>query len=211
MKKNDEKKVALKLINQYADQYKRIEEENRSLKTEIIDMRTNLKINKEIIEGLFKGGDKDSLITNKLKEENSLLIKRGDNLTKENEGLRQKIVYYEKLINDSINSYRDSAETLQNKIFILENAIIKKDNLIINLNKKLNKMYDKYEIEVNEIEREVYIIEPNTSINLIHDDLMLYKQAYENLMQHIKENTNKIKTYEQEIKVNYINLKLKLI
>src|SRR5689334_8586363 len=151
MKKNDEKKVALKLINQcinnfknkfrYADSYKRVEEENKCLKVEIIDLKTNLKINKEIIEGLFiasknvnsnqNQANNNHLYVEKLKEEVEILNKRNDHIKKENEDLRGKITYYESIINDSIMNYREGTDTLKNKIFVLENAILKKDNLIM--------------------------------------------------------------------------------
>jgi hypothetical protein len=161
MKKNDEKKVALKLINQYADRYNRVEEENKMLKTEIIDLKTNLKINKEIIEGFFKNdgnlSNLENLFIQKCKEEIKLLNKRNEQVINEREQYKSKVVYYEKIINDSLLEYRDSTETLNNKIFILENAISKKDSLIISLNKKLNNFYDNFENDGNEVDKEIYV------------------------------------------------------
>jgi len=44
------------------------------------------------------------------------------------------------------------------------------------------------------------VIDPNYSINLIHEDLILYKKAYENLIQHTKNDKIRIKNLEKEIK-----------
>ena len=46
MKVQEEKKSAIKLINQYAEQYKRVDLENKSLLNEIADLKKNLKISK---------------------------------------------------------------------------------------------------------------------------------------------------------------------
>ena len=54
MKLNDEKKSAIKLINQYAERYKRVDQENKDLMNEIEDLKNNLKISKDIIDSFFK-------------------------------------------------------------------------------------------------------------------------------------------------------------
>ena len=54
MKRKLDKQTALKLINQYADNYKRIEDENKALQQEVKDLKSNLNVNKEIIESFFK-------------------------------------------------------------------------------------------------------------------------------------------------------------
>ena len=46
----EDKKTALKLINKYADSYNCIIQENNFLKSEIKDLKDNLKINKQIIQ-----------------------------------------------------------------------------------------------------------------------------------------------------------------
>ena len=53
MKKKFERNFANKIINQYADNYKLLEKENLNLKNEIMDIKSNLNINKEIIESFF--------------------------------------------------------------------------------------------------------------------------------------------------------------
>jgi len=48
------------------------------------------------------------------------------------------------------------------------------------------------------------IIEPNTSLNAVHEELMLYKQVFENLTQHIKDNSFYIDKLKKENTVNPI-------
>lgn len=101
MAKNDEKKTALKLINKYAESYNILEDENKSLRTEIKDLRANLKINKEIIEGFFNTGsknDKNSMYINKLKEEMKRLELQTDKALKERDEARVKVNYSSELI-----------------------------------------------------------------------------------------------------------------
>ena len=71
MKVQEEKKSAIKLINQYAEQYKRVDLENKSLLNEIADLKKNLKISKEIIESFFKPEQKEKskIFLRKTKEE----------------------------------------------------------------------------------------------------------------------------------------------
>jgi len=42
------------------------------------------------------------------------------------------------------------------------------------------------------------IIDPATSLNAVHEELMLYKGVFENLTQHVKENTIYIHKLEKE-------------
>ena len=97
-------------------------------------------------------------------------------------------------------------------LFILENENQKKENIITSLKKQITKMREKEIIEIeneedsennnirnNIIPNEIYIIDPSASVNLIQDDLMLYKKAYENALNKIRENTLIIDKYEVKI------------
>lgn len=208
MKKTYDKKAAIKLINNYADQYYRISDECKKLTQEVTDLRLNNKISKEIIESFYKTipmQDKQDIYLTKTREEITLITKMNSKLTKEIQSLRNKTNYYEQIINKSISDYRVSTESLQEKIFILENALIKKDNMILALNNKITKLQEANDSYSNDEENndhhknEVYIINPNMSVNLIQDDLMLYKQAYENALQKLKENNNLTEKYENKM------------
>ena len=224
MKRYD-RKVALKLINKYADECNRVEEEKNSLQLEVNDLRANIIVNKEIIDKLFNPNlsiDEKSkeLILNSKKEIN-ILTKRIEQLNKENSNLRIKVSSYEKIINSDIEEYRESTNELNDKIFILENENQKKENIIMSLNKQILKLREKDSIEIknedvegNEEENEedseekvinsitpneIYIIDPSVSVNLIQDDLMLYKKAYENALNKIREASGIIDKYENKI------------
>ena len=224
MKRYD-RKVALKLINKYADECNRIEEEKNSLQLEVNDLRANIIVNKEIIDKLFNpnlsNDEKSKELILNLKKEINILTQRIEQLNKENSNLRLKVSSYEKIINSDIEEYRESTNELNDKIFILENENQKKENIIMSLNKQLYKMREKDAIDIknedeegNEEENEedseekvinslppneIYIIDPSISVNLIQDDLMLYKKAYENALNKIREASGMIDKYENKI------------
>lgn len=92
-----EKDTALKLLNKYADSYKVLEEENKILRAEIIDLRTNLKINKDIIQGFFQmnnSEERSQFYVTKLNEENKSHTKHSEKLLRENEELRSKVFLF---------------------------------------------------------------------------------------------------------------------
>jgi predicted RNase H-like nuclease (RuvC/YqgF family) len=104
-----------------------------------------MKINKEIIEDFYRTNkNKDSAsYVNKLKEEINLLNKMNDDLKDEIISLRNKLAYYEQITNNNLLNHGENTEALKNKIFILENTIIKKDNMMLSLKSKLNKLLEK--------------------------------------------------------------------
>ena len=116
LKSNHEKRetteTAIKLINQYADSYHLLENKLKILKQENDDLKYNLQVNKDIIQGFFKFSSLDKKIEifiNKIKEENKLLYKQIQNLKKEN---------------SQLNSYLNEMNNLKSEI-----EIYKKKNL----------------------------------------------------------------------------------
>jgi hypothetical protein len=72
--------------------------------------------------------------------------------------LLNKVAFYDQVTNANLLEYRDSTEELENRIFVLENALVKKDNLFRNANKKLNKLLERQIFEENaRIEKETYV------------------------------------------------------
>ena len=219
-KKGYDKKVALKLINQYADQYNRISEENKCIRMQLKDLQSNIAINKQIIETFFSSIPIEQKVNKLLlqyKEENKVLLSSLSNLSNENEKMVKKVKYYEGIINKSITEYRESTDSLKDKIFILENSMIKKQNEITLLNNQIKKMQeeassknkmnldntfsdeDKKERNEDNQKIEVYVIDPTMSVNLIQSDLTLYKQAYENALMKIKEGSSSLEKSEKII------------
>lgn len=135
--------------------------ENKILVNELNDYKTNLKINKEIISGLFGNmniKDKSEFVMKKLHDELNFTNKKYESTLKEYEDMKNKIIYYENIINESIFKHLDNIDILKNKIFILENSVIKKDNLIHILNTKLNSYIEREELlDISEL-REIYVI-----------------------------------------------------
>ncbi len=52
------------------------------------------------------------------------------------------------------------------------------------------------------VEKEILITEPTHSVTQMHNELVLYKQIYDNLMTHVKENKNSILKYENLLNVS---------
>lgn len=194
MKRKLDKNLAIKLINQYADNYKRVEEENKCLQKEISDLKSNLNVNKEIIESFFKNDkakfdNKATLYFTKTKEEISTLNARNEQLKKENTNLRIKSLKYESIINDSLSKYKTSTTEMENRLFVMENALKKKNNIIEWLKKKISNLKEaEFQYDYYNDSTEIYIADPNETLNIIYNDLLLYKQAYENSLNKIKEN-----------------------
>ena len=235
--KRFDRKSALKLINKYADECNRINEEKKSLELEINDLKANINVNKEIIDKLLNPSltidSKSKIILECIEKEKNILIDRKKQLEIENKNLRKKITYYENIINGEIEINKDNIKDLKDKIFILENENKKKENLIFSLNQQLKNLRDKElmdklsnnsenddddDDEDNEddsdkrndtivmkenIPKEIYVIDPTESVNIMQEDLILYKKAYENALNKIKEFKTLINKYE--VKISELN------
>lgn len=81
------------------------------------------------------------------------------------------------------------------KIFLLEQELIKKNNMIEGQKKKLQSLYD---LE-NEDLREIYIIDPSKAVAEINDELLLYKKIHQKLLKGIKRNQMAMKKYDSLI------------
>ena len=194
-KKKLDKNFYVKIINQYADNYKLLEEENNSLKNENKDLKTNLNVNKEIIESFFKKGDEKNtylLYLNNLKEEIKQIEEKNEKLNKDNIDLHQKIIKNDNTMSEFLTKKSDRTREIKNRIFILENIIVKKNSIIENLKKKYLSLQETKDIDIDKEPREVYIAEPNENLLILFNDLNLYKEAYENTLK-------KVKNYKKEI------------
>ena len=197
MKVQEEKKSAIKLINQYAEQYKRVDLENKSLLNEIADLKKNLKIGKEIIESFFKPEQKEKskIFLRKTKEEIQNLNSTIDSLRKEIKECRDKNTYYEIILSESILKYRDCTDDMNTKIFFLENLIKKKDSVICYLNLKLNSLYESMYLGNNDFEpKEIFFVDPTSTSILMNNELVNLKEennALNNKLLKLKEQIRK--------------------
>ena len=203
MKKKLDRNFVVKVINQYADNYKLLEDENINLKNEIEDMKSNLNINKGIIESFFKNGEnnQDSYLSylNQLKTEIKSIEEKNEKLIKEKKELHERIIRYDNTMNEYLVKKSDKSREFKNRIFILENLIVKKNSVIENLKKKYLSLQETKEFEEEKEPRELYVSDPNENLIILYNDLNLYKEAYENILK-------KLKNYKKEIE----NLKDKL-
>ena len=192
------KKTALKLLNKYADSYHAIIQENNFLKTEILDLKANIQINKEIIQGFFsekKFKDKIDLFKSQYKKENENLYNQNDKLLKKIEELTSKFTYNEQIFNETLSQARDENEKLKTKLFTIEQNNTKKDNIILVQKKKIEQLKDDFSL----VDREIYISDPYKAIIQINDELLIYKDIYDNFTNFIKSTKSSIARYEKLI------------
>ena len=192
------KKTALKIINKYAESFNNIKEENKQLKIQIEDLNSNLKINKSIIEGFFSklnSKEKESSIITKIKQENLNLYHQNEQLRKNIEELNSKIYISQQNYLESTNQIKEENEHLKIKLFMLEQILQKKEN-IINRNKTKLSLY-KNGFIYNQ--REIYVTNPSRIINEINNELLTYKNMYEKSNNLLKDSRLVINRYENQI------------
>ena len=192
------KKTALKIINKYAESFNNIKEENKQLKIQIEDLNSNLKINKSLIEGFFSklnSKEKESSIITKIKQENLNLYHQNEQLRKNIEELNSKIYISQQNYLESTNQIKEENEHLKIKVFMLEQILQKKEN-IINRNKTKLSLY-KNGFIYNQ--REIYVTNPSRIINEINNELLTYKNMYEKSNNLLKDSRLVINRYENQI------------
>ena len=192
------KKTALKLINKYADSFNLIKDENKQLKIQIEDLKSNLKINKSIIEGFFSklnSKEKESSIISQIKKENLNLYNQNEQLRKKIEDLNAKININQQNYLESTIQIKEENEHLKTKLFMMEQVLQKKDN-IINRNKKKLSLY-KNGFIYNQ--KEIYVTNPSKLINDINNELLTYKEMYSKNIELLKDSRIVLDRYEKKI------------
>lgn len=131
----EDKKFALKLLNQYADSYQLLYSQHKLLEGEIKDFKINIRINKEIISNFLSKSslsEKNTKIISKLRSQIDQLLESNEALSKQNISLLST----QSKILQEITSLKEDNETKVDKIFILEQSLIQKENIIKSYNKK---------------------------------------------------------------------------
>ena len=209
-----DKKTAVKLINSYAESYKIKEEENQKLKQKILDLKDNLKANKEMIENVTSSLSKDEKVNLFIKQQKNQI----DNLSNQNDILnkylidaKNQLIFSEKVAIDNINKEREELAKARNAIFTLENDNIRKDNEIEGLKKKLERFKNAEDYFYGI--KEIFIAEPTKALAEINDELVVYKNVYSNLSYQYKHLQMSISEYEntiQELKYENSNIQKEL-
>ena len=64
-------------------------------------------------------------------------------------------------------------------MFVIENAIVKKDNTILGFKKRLEKISENEDAKyLSYVDKEILICEPTLAVTQMHNELVLYKQIY---------------------------------
>ena len=189
-KKNDfQNKMAIKLMNEYAQNYKYLEKQYKQLKQELSDTKTNLQISKEIID-VFMTKCSDPKL--KLSEIIKLLNKKINWYQEINTKLIEDNTTLNNLVNKhNLNSSKIANELdyLKTKYFILEQSIKKKDNIIKNL-KKCTEIKEKYNL---------LVIKPTPAIIKLNTELEYYKELSYKLYRSAKKYKEKYEFYEKQV------------
>jgi hypothetical protein len=189
------KKTALKLLNKYADNFNSLKEENALLKLQIQDLNSNLKINKSIIDGFFSKlnpKEKESSMISNIKQENYNLYNQIELLQKKNSELSQKLQINQQNFIEATMKIREDNERFKTKIFMLEQVLEKKENL---LNKSKKKIYKNNFFN----QKEIYVTNPSKLINEINNELIIYKEKSKKNEQIIKDTRLVVDKYEDQI------------
>ena len=182
--KNIETVTVLKLLNSYADSYKILDKENKSLKQYISDLKTNLKVSKQIIDTFISKNSetKYKTIILNLQNENKTNSKINEELTKKNFSLEKEL----NKLNQVITKLNEEIEDLKTKKFVLEQTLIKKNNIIMSHNRGFQK-------------GQYLVIDPNRAIVKMNDELLVYKSINEKFSKNLKQNNEKINKYQSLI------------
>ena len=182
--KNVQTVTVLKLLNSYAESYKILENENKSLKQYISDLKTNLKVSKQIIDTFISKNSENKyqeIILN-LQKDNKNSSEINEELTKKNLQLQKEFSKFKEII----SNLREEIEDLKTKKFILEESLLKKDSIIMAQKKGLSK-------------NQYIVIHPNKALVKLNDELITYKLIYERISKHLKKSDEKIDKYETVI------------
>ena len=115
---------------------------------------------------------------------------------------------------DGFTQLKQENQNILTKMFILEQELVKKNNIIMMLKKKLPakppiKENSESVKKVKQSSKEIYIIDPSKAVVEINDELLLYKKIYDKLIKSAKKNEMTIKKYNSII-TNLQNENLKM-
>ena len=124
------------------------------------------------------------------------------------------MIQLEQTHSDGFTQLKQENQNILTKMFILEQELVKKNNIIMMLKKKLSakppiKENSESVKKVKQSSKEIYIIDPSKAVVEINDELLLYKKIYDKLIKSAKKNEMTIKKYNSII-TNLQNENLKM-
>ena len=189
-KNNDFKnQMAIKVMNEYAENYKYLEKQYKQLKQELSDTKTNLQISKEIIDVFMtKCSDPKLKLSEIIKSLNKKINWYHD--------INTKLVEDNTTLNNLVNKHTltssklsEELDFIKTKYFILEQSNKKKDSIIKNL-KNMTEIKEKY----NNI-----VIKPEKGIIILNSELEYYKELFYKLYKNAKKYKEKLEFYEKQV------------
>ena len=173
-------------MNNYVDNFKYIEKENKVLRQRVSDTKTNLQISKEIINTFVtKYSDpkiKYNNIIQSLNKQINCFQEINRKLYEDNETLNNKI----NKMNLTYSTISEELDDLKTKIFILQQDINKKNNIIKNLkNNNEIQFFSKYTL-----------IEPNIAAIKLHKELEEYKEKFKKVYKYSVNYKEKLEKYD---------------
>ena len=182
-----DRKVALKLVNQYAESYKTLQAQNKILEDNIKDLKINLKINKELLSKFITKNSTHQINQNILTKLNEHI----NHLTHKNEeisSLNISLLTQQNLLNQQISFLKEDIDSKSQQIFILEQSLQKKDNIIATFKKKIKPSNPPF-----------IVIDPSQAVTVINDELLTYKTIYKKVSKYLQRNCERINKYENLI------------
>ena len=203
MIKKNEKQTALRLLGKYADEYHVLQRKTQELIQENNDLKSNLKINKEIIDSFFQNINLDIKMKNifqGLKKENHSLSSSLKECTKTISELHQQIDNLNQLLSKNSIIYSQETDKIKSEVFVLKNVIIQKDNQIKSLKLKLSHHSSDTIGQHNVIRsvgsKEIYVTNPTQLMNKFNDEVSILKELNKKLSNHIRALKVSVQKYE---------------
>lgn len=182
-----DRKVALKLVNQYAESYKTLQTQNKILEDNIKDLKINLKINKEMLSKFITKNNSHQInqnILTKLNEHINQLTNKNEEIS----NLNISLLTQQNLLNQQISFLKEDIDSKSQQIFILEQSLQKKDNIIATFKKKIKPSNPPF-----------IVIDPSQAVIAINDELLTYKTIYKKVSKYLQRNCERINKYENLI------------
>ena len=236
MKSEYPQNTALKLINKYADSYNLILEENKQLKRQIDDLKSNLLMNKDIISNIFKDlkntkkpeSSSYSQLLKQLSNENMNIYKQMDKISNERDKLRAELIQIKEEKISCQDQLSQENYKLKTQLFVLQQEIEKKNNIIqtykktkiyttglvkipsdIKNNKKRSVTPNKSSVQKENL-CEIFISNPNKALLILNNQMIYFKDMCEKLknsLVHKKQSINKYENVIKKYEMENINLK----
>ena len=179
MKKQISIEIAKKIINNYADQITNYMNENNTLKKELDNTKTSLKINKTM---LFKylNSDlskvQDQLLID-LEEENNRLNLKNDELYEDIKHLDKKLKSLQIEVENRFILEKSEAEKTNEELFTLNMKLDEKENIIYLLKKDIERLNSNKE----KVYKEVFIVEPSKISMILNNELNFTRDILANI------------------------------